>query len=98
VVRRRLFGVVIVIGLATVVGLLVWWPRGDSQVDRETLGFGPQANATVTGSEVGACSYDETGECNRVSFEVTSGPAEGMVGEMEFDTEARTPASELDEG
>jgi uncharacterized membrane protein len=96
--RRRLTGIVVAIGVATVLGLIIWWPRGELKVDRATMGFGAQANATVTGADVAPCSYDETIECNTVTFEITSGPAEGTTSSIEADLSTRTPASQLDEG
>jgi uncharacterized membrane protein len=97
-VRRRLFGIVIAVAIATVLGLIIWWPRGDLELDRETLGFGAQANATVTGSDIAGCSYDDTTDCNTVTFEITSGPATGQTSSIETDMSTRTPASSLEEG
>jgi uncharacterized membrane protein len=97
-VRRRLAGVVIAVGLATILGLVIFWPRGELKVDRSTLGFGAQANATVTGADIAPCSYDDTIDCNTVTFEITSGPAKGTTTAIEADLSTRTPASTLDEG
>jgi uncharacterized membrane protein len=97
-VRRRLVTAVGALAIATVLGLIVWWPRGEPQVDRETLGFGPQADAAVTGTEVAPCSYDEATDCNTVTFEITSGPSEGTTTAIEADIAAGTPASKLSEG
>jgi uncharacterized membrane protein len=54
-VRRLLFGAVAVIGIAALVGLAIWWPRDDPDVDRESLGFNERVEATVTSSEIGPC-------------------------------------------
>jgi uncharacterized membrane protein len=43
------------IGLAALVGLAVWWPRGDPDVDREALGFADRVEATVTATDTGPC-------------------------------------------
>jgi uncharacterized membrane protein len=97
-VRRRLFAVVAAAGIATVVGLVAWWPRGELKVDDTDLVFGDQAEATVTGSEIAPCSYDESARCNVVGIEITSGPASGDTGAIEADASTRTPASALEEG
>jgi uncharacterized membrane protein len=97
-VRRRLTGVVVAVALATIIGLVIWWPRGELELDRAALGFGPQANATVTGTEIAPCSFDEATECNTVSFEITSGPAEGTTSAIEADVATRTSVSKLHEG
>jgi uncharacterized membrane protein len=97
-VRRRLTAAVVAVAIATVVGLVLWWPRGDLEIDRATLGFGPQANATVTGTEIAPCSFDEATDCNTVTFEITSGPAEGTTSAIEADIATRNSASRLHEG
>ena len=97
-VRRLLTGVVVAIAIATVLGLVIWWPRGELKVDSATLGFGQQANATVTDTQIGPCSYDETTDCNTVSFEITTGPAAGTTTAIEADIATRTPASKLHDG
>jgi uncharacterized membrane protein len=97
-VRRRLTAVVVALAVVTVVGLVIWWPRGELVLDRATLGFGPQANATVTGTQIAPCSFDEATECNTVTFEITSGPAEGTTSAIEADIATRNSASRLDEG
>jgi hypothetical protein len=52
-VRRLLMTAVGLIAVAALVGLLVWWPGGEPDIDREALGFGDGVNATVTSSETG---------------------------------------------
>lgn len=44
-----------VFALAALVGLAIWWPGGDADIDPESLGFGDRVNAEVTSSETGPC-------------------------------------------
>jgi uncharacterized membrane protein len=44
------------------------------------------------------CSYDDTTDCNQITFEVTSGPNPGDTAQVEFDTESGAPAAALDDG
>jgi uncharacterized membrane protein len=97
-VRRLLGGVVAVLLAAALVGLAVWWPRGDPVIDREVLGFGDRVNATVTAAEVGPCSYDPEAECNSASARIDSGPDEGSFATLEADVATRNQVSELDAG
>lgn len=55
-VRGVLLAAVVLIGLAALVGLAVWWPGGgDAVLDKDALGFGDRVEATVTSSETGPC-------------------------------------------
>ncbi len=72
-VRRLLTIVVGVIALAAVVGLVVWWPGGDPDVDREVLGFSDRVKATVTSTETGVCAG--------AASDPASEPAAGPTGE-----------------
>jgi uncharacterized membrane protein len=54
-VRRLLAVAVGLIGAAALVGLAVWWPGGDPDVDQEALGFSDRVKATVVGVETGPC-------------------------------------------
>jgi uncharacterized membrane protein len=84
-VRRLLGGVVAVLVVAALVGIAVWWPRGDPAIDREILGYGDRVDATVTAAEIGPCSFDPGAECNSVSARIAEGP----------DVASRTPVAEL---
>jgi uncharacterized membrane protein len=97
-VRRILTVIVVVVGVATVIGVLVWWPRGELQVDRQALEFGDRFDATVTEAAVGPCSYDETVECNTVRFRLTEGPSSGTIGRLEASRAADTTAASLEAG
>jgi uncharacterized membrane protein len=96
-VRRLLTTIVVVVGLATLVGLLIWWPRGDLQVDRSTLEFGDRLNATVTDAEIGPCSYDPTEECNTISFRLAEGSSTS-TGSFELSRDTGTPGASLEAG
>jgi uncharacterized membrane protein len=94
-VRRLMGGVVAVLVAAALVGIAVWWPRGDPVIDREVLGFGDRVDATVTAAETGPCSFDPEAECNSVSARIASGPDEGTFATLEADVATRTPVAEL---
>ena len=59
--------------MAALVGLAIWWPRGDADLDRESLGFGDRVKAVVTSSETGPCAAAEPGPA-------TDPTADGDVG------------------
>jgi uncharacterized membrane protein len=94
-VRRALGGVVAVLVVAALVGIAVWWPRGEPAVDREVLGYGDRVDATVTAAEIGPCSYDPDTECNSVSARISSGPDEGKFATLEADVATRTQVAKL---
>jgi uncharacterized membrane protein len=94
-VRHLLGGVVAVLVVAALVGVAVWWPRGDPAIDREVLGYGDRVDATVTAAEIGPCSYDPAAECNTVSARIASGPDEGTFATLEADVATRTAVAEL---
>ena len=93
--RRFLAGVVAVLVVAALVGIAVWWPRGDPAIDREVLGYGDRVDATVTAAEIGPCSYDPEAECNSVSARIAEGPDEGTFATLEADVATRTSVAEL---
>jgi uncharacterized membrane protein len=97
-VRRLLAGAVTVLVCGALVGLAVWWPRGDPAIDREALGYGDRVNATVTAAEIGPCSYDPQTECNSVSARISDGLDEGSFATLEADTATRNSVSRLEEG
>jgi uncharacterized membrane protein len=94
-VRRLLAGVVGVLVVAALVGLAVWWPRGDPAIDREVLGYGDRVDATVTAAEIGPCSFDPEAECNSVSARIAGGPDEGTFATLETDVATRNSVAEL---
>ena len=97
-VRRLLGTVVAVLVVAAVVGIAVWWPRGDPVVDREVLGYGDRVDATVTAANIGACSYDPGAECNSVSARIAGGPNEGTFATLEADVATPTAVAKLERG
>lgn len=84
-----------VLVVAALVGLAVWWPRGDPAIDREVLGYGDRVDATVTAAEIGPCSFDPEAECNSVSARIASGPDEGTFATLETDVATRNSVAEL---
>jgi uncharacterized membrane protein len=86
------------IAALTLIGLAVLWPRGDPEVDREALGYGARARATVSSAETGPCSYDPSSQCRLVFAELTSGPDSGSEARLETAISSHTPASTLDAG
>jgi uncharacterized membrane protein len=95
--RRILAGVVGAVALATLIGLAVWWPRGDANVDPTSL-FSERVDATVTMASTGPCSYDASVECNTVTFQITNGPDDGATASIEPSRDTDTTASELEAG
>ena len=96
--RNILTGVVVVIIVATLIGLVVWWPRGELKVNREDLGFASRVDATVTAAAIAPCTHDPAVDCNAVTFEVTEGDAAGATTTLEFELDDRTVASKLGPG
>jgi uncharacterized membrane protein len=94
-VRRALGGVVAVLVVAALVGIAVWWPRGDPAIDREVLGYGDRVDATVSAAAIGPCSYDPGTECNSVSARISSGPDEGTFATLEADVATGTQVAKL---
>ncbi|MGH9246080.1 MAG: YibE/F family protein [Acidimicrobiales bacterium] len=90
--RRILTGVVVGCVAATLVGLLVLWPRGDEPaVTAEELGFAELVPGTVTDARLQPCSYstpEQPADCDIVTVEVTGGPTEGDVARLEFPIDA----------
>lgn len=97
-VRRVLFGAIAVLGAATLVGLVIWWPRGDLLVNRDELGYGSRVDADVTTSEVGPCTHDPAIDCRTITIEVTEGAAQGSTAPMEIELNDNIPASKLETG
>ena len=96
--HRRMAAVVAVAVVAALVGLVAWWPRGDSNIDRDALGFADRVDATVTAASDGPCSYDPEAECHVVELRVTSGDEAGTPARIETERATRTPAASLATG
>jgi uncharacterized membrane protein len=107
-VRRVLIVSTGLIGVAALVGLVLWWPGGDPAIDRDALGFSDRARATVVASEVGPCpsapatdpavADGDAIDCVVVTARLTSGPSAGDTAVLEASTDVDTPVSRLDSG
>ena len=97
-VRRLLFSVIAVLGVATLLGLVIWWPRGELLINRDDLGFANRTDAEVASSQVAPCAHDPAIECRALTIEVTEGDAKGTTVPLEFELNDNTPASRLETG
>lgn len=97
-VRTLLLGIVGVLVVATLVGLAIWWPRGDVELEREQLGFADRFDATVVDAEIGPCSHDPALDCNTSTIEITEGDQAGTTTQLSFEVDDNTPASKLEAG
>ena len=78
--RRLVSGGLVVVVVATLVGLIVLWPRGSADVDTSFLGQGDVRDGTVERVERRPCSYgggDPSFQCDVSTIRVTSGAQEG---------------------
>lgn len=89
---------VVVAGLAAVVGLAVWWPSADPDIDRDTLGYADRVHATVTSASAGPCAEDPALDCVVVGAELTSGPDSGGTATITTTAGSDTVLERLDEG
>ena len=111
--RRWLLITVAVIGACALIGVVVWWPGGDPDLDRDALGFADRVKATVTSSHTGACagtvpdpSVDpgagaevlDAPQCIKVTAEITSGDRAGETATLEASADFESPVSRLGEG
>ncbi|HMG42837.1 MAG TPA: YibE/F family protein [Acidimicrobiales bacterium] len=97
-VRTLLMGIVGVLAVATLVGLAIWWPRGEEQVNPEQLGFANRVDATVVDARIGPCTHDPAVDCNATTIEITEGDEKGATTALEFEVDDNTPASQLEVG
>jgi uncharacterized membrane protein len=97
-VRRLLYSVIAVLGAATLLGLVIWWPRGELLIDRDDLGFANRTDAEVTSSQIAPCTHDPEIDCRALTIEVTEGDANGTTVPLEFELNDNTPASKLETG
>ncbi len=100
--RRRfdlLVGIAVVLGLATLVGLVALWPgSGFRQPLTELSALGVPSEfyaARVTNVVVGPCQGLVTVDCATVDFELTAGPDAGYVFTQEFGDSPTTPTFEV---
>lgn len=97
-VRNVLVGFVVVLAIVTVVGLVVWWPRGESRIAEGELDFGDRVHARVAATEDSPCSFEAERACRVVTYRITSGSEEGSIVSNEYETDSGTPAAELETG
>lgn len=97
--RRRvprphgLAAMVAVIGLATLVGLAVLFPRNIPDLDLSSFGFaGALVPATVDAVETGPCSYGADSTCDSVHFEVREESGSTKEATQEFPHESGQPS------
>jgi uncharacterized membrane protein len=76
-VRRRLWIAVGVCAVVVVAGLVVLWPRGDTEVRDPALLDADPIPAEVTDVEVAPCAYDPLLACTTVSVRLTGGDRAG---------------------
>lgn len=100
-VRRILRILIVVVALATVGGLALWWPSGGAGLSTGIDGQGDRVNATVTGDEPIDCAGPELGEalvCEEIQIEVTSGPNAGATGSFQLFPDSQGPTPDFDAG
>ena len=96
-VRRRLAFAVVPLLVATVVGLVALWPRGDLPSRPANLGALVELEtATVAAVEVVPCSQgpQSVGRCQRADIRITSGPDEGTIHELDISVGPGNPTLE----
>jgi uncharacterized membrane protein len=79
---RWILGAVTAIGLATLVGLVVWWPRGEVVDTGASLAGLSYPRGVVVDVAPGECITVELGvpaDCDLVTVELTSGPDAGAT-------------------
>ncbi len=93
--HRRLLGTIaLVLGVATLVGMVVLWPSRNVRAD---LGVGPSPRvygATVTNAESFRCNDTPTGAagtCRRYRVELTQGPDDGESRTIRFSDAPNVP-------
>jgi uncharacterized membrane protein len=92
--RRLLSATAVVVGIATIGGLAVLWPRHDVRVDTAKLGaISNVYDARVTKVGHGPCGGSTTPdavECSEVTFRLSQGPDRGRLRTTEI---AKSPGS-----
>lgn len=89
--RRVLFGSVLIVAVATIIGLIALWPGATEPItnlEGESF-FGERVEAKVTSARLDLCSYAELGTpteeyCYRAEFTVTSGSPKGDTDSLEI--------------
>ena len=97
-VRRVLLTATVVLLAAALVGVAVWWPRDDTSLDREALGFGDRVEATVTDTETAPCPDQPADRCLTVTARVDTGPDAGDTATIATVVDGPTQLERLAEG
>ena len=87
-VRRRLAVIALALGVLTLVGLIVLWPRGAAPNLRPTGVTVDYVDATVVSSEPSTCGLAQEApqDCQKVTAHVTSGADKGDTAVFEIPT------------
>ncbi len=97
--RRALLVAAAAIGVLTLVGLVLLWPRGEADADLGQLGFPARlVDATVTSVREGPCQGTAPADgvvCDEIEARITAGPTEGDVGAFELAPGASNPGLEV---
>jgi uncharacterized membrane protein len=89
---KGLSAIILVIGLAVVAGMVALWPRDQTPIDLEVIGFADDSpSAEVVAVEEVPCSYAPEQTCSLVDFVVTSGQYQGDSVSLEFPNEPGQP-------
>jgi uncharacterized membrane protein len=93
--RRVLVAVILLIAVATAVGLVASWPQGDVQRSDERLGlitdvYGAEVASSVRGPCAGTTPADDV-PCARIRFRMTDGPDRGSVVRIELPESPTSP-------
>ncbi|MEX0663823.1 MAG: YibE/F family protein [Acidimicrobiia bacterium] len=93
--RRVLVAVILLIALATAVGLAASWPQGDVQRSDERLGlitevYGAEVASIVRGPCAGTIAADDV-PCARTRFRLTAGPDRGSIERIELPESPTSP-------
>ncbi len=96
--RRFVAAVALVLGLATVLGMVMLWPPSEPDIDTRRLGLVSDVyQATVVSARLVPCEGTEAENeipCDRVRFRLDAGPDEGEVRQEEFPVSKTSPKLE----
>ena len=100
--RRRLAIAVVLLGMVTLAGMVVLWPRHDVRGEVDQLGLVKKIyEARVVSVARGPCrgtqDLTQRVNCTKVRFHLTQGPDEGEIRTIEFATAVSTPDLRVDD-
>jgi uncharacterized membrane protein len=96
-IGRVLVAAAAAVALFAVIGLIVWWPSGDADVQVGEL-FSDRVSGTVEDARIERCSYDPTLYCDQITVTITSGEGAGDRAVLEFGLESALPVNTIDAG